>query len=280
MKNKDSFNKYKRLIINLLLVLVTIGAVSLITLLLLMAFDIVYISDGVHFSEEVFHSFRTSWYGWIIFSFLMMILNVFLCFVPGVSVAFILLTQAIYPIAWEAFLLSLIRVMLCSALTYCIGYFGGYKLCVKLLGKEDCEKALGLLRDRGTVYFPLMMMFPIFPDDALVMIAGTLKMSLKWFIPSVVIGRGIGIDTIVFGLGTIPFDKFTTVWHWIVFVLVCIIGICGVFFAAHKLNKYMAKRRNSKTENDISVIEDAVSTDVSDETIDAENTEEITENVN
>ena len=47
-----------------------------------------------------------------------------------------------------------------------------------------------------------MMMFPIFPDDALVMIAGTLKMKLRWFIPSIVIGRGIGIAAIVFGFST------------------------------------------------------------------------------
>ena len=138
---------------------------------------------------------------------------------------------------------------------FAIGYFGGYKLCVKFLGQEDCEKALGLLRNKGTVYFPLMMMFPVFPDDALVMIAGTLKMSLKWFIPSIIIGRGIGIATIVFGLGSIPFETFTTVWHWIGFVLICIVGIAFVFLLAHKLNRYMDKKRNSKTnENETSNI--------------------------
>ena len=243
--------KHKKALINLALIVAVIAAISFITLLLLMAFDIVYIDDGVHFSEEVFHSFRTSWYGWIIFSLIMTVLTILLCIVPGASMAFILLTQAIYPIAWEAFLLSLIRVLFCSALMYSIGYFGGYRLCVKFLGKEDCEKALGLLRNKGTVYFPLMMMFPVFPDDALVMIAGTLKMSLKWFIPSILIGRGIGIATIVFGFGSIPFDKFTTVWHWIGFILVCLVGILFVFFLAHKLNRYMeSKRKNKKIANE------------------------------
>ena len=228
------------------MILMAVVAVSLITLLLLAAFDIIYINDGIHFSEEVFHSFRTSWYGWIIFSLIMTILTILLCVIPGASMAFILLTQAIYPIAWEAFLLSAIRVMFCSAIMYAIGYIGGYKLCVKFLGKDDCEKALELLRNKGTVYFPLMMMFPVFPDDALVMIAGTLKMSLKWFIPSIIIGRGIGIATIVFGFGSIPFDKFTTVWHWLAFITVCLVGVVLVFFLAHKLNKYMDKKRKMK----------------------------------
>ncbi len=92
-----------------------------------------------------------------------------------------------------------------------------------------------------------MMMFPIFPDDALVMIAGTIKMRLGWFIPSIVIGRGIGIATITFGLSLIPFDKFTSIWHWIAFIATCAVGILLVFTAAIKLNKYMEKRRESHT---------------------------------
>ena len=93
-----------------------------------------------------------------------------------------------------------------------------------------------------------MMLFPIFPDDALVMIAGTLKMSLKWFIPSIIIGRGIGVATIVFGLTSIPYDKFTTVWHWIGFILICAAAIFTVFFLAHKFNKFMEKRNAPKEE--------------------------------
>ena len=239
----QSIQKYKKAAKDILLLLVAIAAISFVTLLLLVAFDIIQIDDGIHFSEEVFYSFKTSWYGWIIFTLIMTVLTVLLCVIPGASMAFILLTQAIYPVAWEAFLLSVIRVLLCSALMYCIGYFGGYKLCVKFLGEEDCEKALGLLRDKGSVYFPLMMMFPIFPDDALVMIAGTLKMSMKWFVPSIIIGRGIGIATIVFGFSFIPFESFTTIWHWIFFIAICLVGIFAMFFLAHKFNKYLEQRK-------------------------------------
>ena len=239
----QNIKKYKKAAIDLLLLLIVIAAISVITLLLLVLFDIIQINDGIHFSEEVFYSFKTSWYGWIIFSLIMTVLTILLCVIPGASMAFILLTQAIYPVAWEAFVLSVIRVMFCSALMYCIGYFGGYKLCVKFLGEDDCKKALGLLRDKGSVYFPLMMMFPIFPDDALVMIAGTLKMSMNWFIPSIIIGRGIGIATIVFGFSVVPFDSFTTGWHWIFFIAICLVGILAIFFLAHKFNKFLESRR-------------------------------------
>ena len=74
------------------------------------------------------------------------------------------------------------------------------------------------------------------------MVAGTLKMSLKWFIPSIVFGRGIGVATITFGFSIIPFDKFTSVWHWIIFVAICAVGIFAIFFAANKFSKYMEKK--------------------------------------
>jgi uncharacterized membrane protein YdjX (TVP38/TMEM64 family) len=167
----------------------------------------------------------------------------FLCFIPGAAMSFILLSQVIYPNPWAAFALSIASVILSSTVMYTVGRLGGYKLCTLILGKEDCDKSLELLRSKSTIYFPLMMMFPIFPDDALVMIAGTIKMKLKWFIPSIVIGRGIGICTIVFGLGNIPFDKFTAWWHWVLFIGGCAAIVVAVLLFASRFNKFMEKRR-------------------------------------
>ena len=133
---------------------------------------------------------------------------------------------------------------------YFIGRFGGYRICAWILGKDDCVKATKLLKNKGTVYFPLMMVFPIFPDDALVMIAGTIRMAMKWFIPSIIIGRGIGTATTVFGLGEIPYEKFTTPWHWILFVLGCVIFVVAVFYAAYKFNRFLDHRNRAKNETE------------------------------
>jgi len=156
--------------------------------------------------------------------------------------AFILLSKSLYTVPWQAFLLSFVSVMIASMTMYLVGRFGGYKICTMILGEEDCEKSLGLLRDKGTVFFPLMMMFPIFPDDALVMIAGTTRMSLKWFIPSIVVGRGIGIATIIFGLSLT--DYFTSPIHWIIFVILCIAFVIAIFSMANKLNKHLESHRH------------------------------------
>lgn len=246
---KKFLNKNLKLIIKILLALLVVVGLSLASFLVLYAFDIVEYNDGVHLNEEIFHSFKSSWYGWVIILAFQLVITAFLCFIPGISMAFILLLQSLYDKAWQAFILAFTGVMLSSLIMYILGRFGGYKMCKKLLGEEDCNKACELLNNKGLAFFPLMMMFPIFPDDALVMIAGTLRMSLKWFIPSIVLGRGIGIATIVFGVSIVPFDKFTSVWHWVLFIAVCAVLIVLVFYLAYRFNKFLEKR-NKKNSSD------------------------------
>ncbi len=229
--------------------ILSLVALSAVALLVLSAFNIVYYEDGLQINMELFAKFQNSWYGWIIIIAVQVVITTLLCFIPGASMAFIILLTAIYSNQLTAFLLAFFGVMLSSLLMYLTGRFGGYTVCTKLLGKEDCEKASRLLNNRGVVFFPVMMLFPLFPDDALVMVAGTLKMSLKWFIPSIVVCRSIGIATIVFGLGNIPFDKFTTVWHWIGFVLFWAVIIIGVFWIANKLSLYLEKRSTEAEKN-------------------------------
>ena len=246
---KKFVEKRKKLIIDAIMVLAVLVISSLVSILVLSMFGVISFDGGIRFNEALFDSFKNSWYGFIIFILFQTILTIFLCVVPGASMAFIILCTNIYELSWQAFIISFASVLISSTVMYMIGKFGGYKLCVKFLGKEDCDRSLSILRSKSTVYFPLMMMFPIFPDDALVMMAGTLKMKMKYFIPSIVIGRGIGIATIVFGFSIIPFDSFTTLYDWLVFVTVCGIWIYIIFKMAHKLNEKIEKNHIEHVEN-------------------------------
>ena len=241
---KNFLNKNLKLIIKILLALLVVVGLSLASFLVLYAFEIIEYDDGIYLNTELFNSFKSSWYGWVIILVFQLVITFFLCFVPGISMAFILLLQSLYEKPWHAFILAFTGVMLSSFIMYIMGRIGGYKLCKKLLGEEDCDKACNLLNNKGLAYFPLMMMFPIFPDDALVMIAGTLKMSPKWFVPSIVLGRGIGIATIVFGLSIVPFDRFTSFWHWAIFIALCAAFVVFVFYLAYQLNSFLEKRNN------------------------------------
>ena len=263
---KAFLKKYEK-IVKILLILLIFVLISVATTVVLSLFGIISFNDGeMQINQAIFDSFKTTWYGCILIILIQVVITSLLSFVPGASMAFIMLLQALYNNPLLAFVVALSGVFLSSFMLYILGRFGGYNLCKKLLGEKDCEKASDLLNNKGLIFFPVMMLFPMFPDDALVMVAGTLKMSLKWFIPSIVIGRGIGVATIIFGLSIVPFDKFTTPWHWIVFILICALGIALVFFLASKFNKYLEKKRNN-------------SAPVTEETEEVEAVETVTESV-
>ena len=250
-KLKVLAKKYEK-VTRILLMLGIFVLISVFSTLLLYLFGVIYFDDGIKLNIDMFASFSKSWYGCIIIVLAQVVITSLLSFVPGASMAFIILLQTLYTDPVLAFIVAFSGVMLSSLMMYLIGRFGGYNLGRKIIGEEDCQKASDLLNNKGLIYFPMMMMFPVFPDDALVMVAGTLKMSLKWFVPSIVFGRGIGVFTIIFGLSIVPFDKFTSIWHWIAFIVACALFIVAVFILAGKFNKYMEKknsRNNSTAEN-------------------------------
>lgn len=244
-KIKALFKKHEK-ITKILLTLLIFLLISVVSTVILYLLGIIYYDEGIQINQALFDSFKTTWYGVIVIIIAQVVITSLLSFVPGASMAFIMLLQALYNNPPVAFFVAFSGVMLSSFMLYVLGRFGGYSLAKRIIGEEDCEKASDLLNNKGIIYFPIMMLFPIFPDDALVMVAGTLKMSLKWFIPSIVIGRGIGVATIIFGLSIVPFDKFTTVWHWIIFILICALGIALIFFLATMFNRYMEKKNANK----------------------------------
>ena len=244
---KQFFKNHGKKILELLALLAIVFVLSVVIALILYAVGIIGFDDGITINREFFDKQQGAPYGTLVILGIQIAVTTLLCFIPGVSMAFIVLIQALYEESWRAFLVAFTGAMLSSLIMYLLGRYGGYNLCKKIVGEKDCEKATELLNTKGVVYFPLMMMFPAFPDDALVMMAGTLRMSLVWFLPSVIIGRGVGIATIVFGLDIIPFEYFTAWWHWAIFVAVCAVVLVAVLFLATKLSKYLEKRNKKDT---------------------------------
>lgn len=241
----------KAIILKLLSLLLMLAVISVIAMLILFATNVLHYDEGFVFNAHIFDSFRDKWYGFIVLMLIEIVLSILLCAIPGAAAAFVMFNSEVLFSGkpWTAFFFTYLCVILTSTLLYIIGKAGGYRICEKMLGKEDCERSLELLRTRGTTYFPLMMLFPIFPDDALVMIAGTTRMKLSWFIPSITICRGVGAATIIFGMTIIPFEQFSGPYDWIILVTVCFFWIQQLFKIANKVDLYFVKKRKKEQED-------------------------------
>lgn len=243
---KEFIKKHEKLF-KILAILAIFAAISLISAVILYFCGFLYFNEAGDLSvnEELFVAFKDTWYGYVVVVLVNIVVTSLLSFIPAISMAFIILIKTLYADPWIAFAISFVGVLFTSFMLYILGRFGGYALGKKVLGEEDCEKASRLLNDKGLIFFPLMMMLPVFPDDALTMVAGTLKMSLKWFVPSIVIGRGIGVIAIVFGLSMFDFASFEW-WNWVIFILACALGIAILFFCANKLNNFLQNKNSDE----------------------------------
>ncbi|MBQ7977658.1 MAG: TVP38/TMEM64 family protein [Clostridia bacterium] len=124
-----------------------------------------------------------------------------------------------------ATLLSFAGIMLGSIVAFIIGDKCGEKVVAWIVGKEKMEKYSALLFDKGKYMFFLMMLFPIFPDDILCLVAGMTSMSYKFFLTTIFLTRPIGIVmTCYLGSGEIiPFTGWgLAVWGVLIAIMVAL----------------------------------------------------------
>lgn len=155
-----------------------------------------------------------------------------------------------------ASVLSFIGIMLGSVFAFWLGDRFGEKICVWIAGKETTEKYSKLLYDKGKYLFFLMMLFPLFPDDVLCLIAGMTTMSFRYFMVTILLTRPIGIVmTCYLGSGQIiPYSG----WGLVVWGVI-ILFIATLFIIAYKFQPQIEEllgkwsQKMSKGKNKIKV---------------------------
>lgn len=149
---------------------------------------------------------------------------------------------------WITSLLSFVSIMLASIFSFFLGKKIGRKIVVWVAGEETTIKWQTKL-EKGKYVFFLMMLFPVFPDDILCLLAGaTTTMSWKFFVITNLITRPISIiTTCFFGSGyLIPFSG------WGIPVWIVLIAIVSILF-------YLSIKYQSKIENFIEYISNKLS---------------------
>lgn len=194
---------------------------------------------------------------WIVFIVVRVTCTIFMSFVPACSMAFdgiaIMLFGSLmkYP-SWEVFIICFISVILASTIMDLIGRYGGSKAIIRLVGEKDYNSALELIQTKGLVYVPVMYLLPIFPDDAICLVAGATKIKFPLHFLYIVLFRGIGCATVVFGTSILPPEirSFTSknIWDYIVVLTVIVFWIYMIFKFANRVDKYVTKKMQKKHE--------------------------------
>ena len=241
---KQFLIKHKKTILSFVMLIGIAIILGLIFLGILWATNVIQYNNGFILNKELFNGLRNSIWLYIVFLILQIIITTFLSFIPGTSMLFIALGVVLFGSTWQCFLVCFSGVILSSVCMDLLGRFGGSKLVNKMIGQEEYNSALNLVRNHGKVYVPIMYLLPIFPDDAICMCCGTLKMNFWFHLSSIMLCRGIGCATIIFGINLIPYNDFTNFYDWFVFGAVLIVYIVLLF----RLAKFIDKKMNEKKE--------------------------------
>ena len=138
---------------------------------------------------------------------------------------------------WITLGISFLAVFSGSLFAFFLGKKIGRRLVVWVAGEKTTLKWEEKLRQGKFVYF-LMMLLPLFPDDILCIVAGTVNMSYRFFIITNLITRPITIATTCFlGSGQlIPYSGWG-IPVWIVLIIICLV----LFYVSYKYQSQIEK---------------------------------------
>lgn len=93
-----------------------------------------------------------------------------------------------------------------SILTYWLGRWFGSKAVKWIAGnQEEFEKWCGVISNKGKWWYAATVVLPIFPDDLLCFVAGSVKMPFWFYFIVNFLGRGIGLVVMCYFLTYVRF---------------------------------------------------------------------------
>lgn len=225
--------------LKLLLVLLFFAIISVITYLILRAFGVADISSLRQLIEN------SNQYAILTFLLIEVSLFVLFCFVPVLNTAIVLLGCVLFG-AKISFFISWFASIISSITLFFLGDKFGEKLATKLIGKKELEHAQDLVDHKSKLLLPIVFSIPIFPDDAICIVAGMTKMKFSFFIIVTIIFRGIdNLLVCFFGSGIIPWSELS-IFDWIILINLIIVDIYLLFKFQKFFENHIKNRKNDK----------------------------------
>ena len=199
-------------------------------------------------SVEDLRNYVSGFGGYAVFIFIaIQFLQVVVLPIPGfitVSVGVLLFG------AFKGSVYSVIGIVSASIVAFFIGRVFGYKVAGWLVGKENLDKGLELVKGKDKVILTFMFLFPFFPDDVLCFVAGLSSMSVPFYIVMITITRIINIVVSAYSVNgsIIPYNTWWGILLWIaVFILVA--ALCyAIYKHGDKIENFF-KSKFSKRKN-------------------------------
>lgn len=199
-------------------------------------------------SVEDLRNYVSGFGGYAVFIFIaIQFLQVVVLPIPGfitVSVGVLLFG------AFRGSVYSVIGIVSASIVAFFIGRVFGYKVAGWLVGKENLDKGLELVKGKDKVILTFMFLFPFFPDDVLCFVAGLSSMSVPYYIVMITITRIINIVVSSYSVNgsIIPYNTWWGILLWIaVFILVA--ALCYVIYRHGDKIENFFKSKFSKRKN-------------------------------
>ena len=167
------------------------------TTLFLIAIEIVFLIPAV---DNFFKNWVQNSSGWVLWLVLWILffLQTNLIQIPAVSLLQISVHSGIEVLSWQYILLVMSAYMGGCILSYWLGRWFGSKAVKWVAGsQEDFDKWSKFINEKGKIWYLLSVLLPVFPDDILCIIAGSLKMDFGFYTLANLIGRSIGLITML-----------------------------------------------------------------------------------
>lgn len=211
--------------------------VAMITTAIILLMEIIFAIDVVNgwFVNLILNSSDYLVYGTI---WLIMFLQTTILNIPAYVILSASVSVGIHTLSITFFSVVLSAYMCGAVLAYWLGRWFGVRAVEWCAGgSEDYDKWSIILNVKGRWWYFATVIFPLFPDDILCLVAGAVCFNFKFYFIANLIGRGIGLISMILVLNLIGSIDSTFPFMILVWVFALLIMIVAYIILKRKENK-------------------------------------------